>query len=201
MKIWNKLYSLFWRFYLKFCGAKIGKNFQLLGKIDLLLRDGATLNNLVIGDNVTFGGNIYIRIRKNGRIFISDGVMTGTEIWLVAANEADFIVGKKVVLGSYSIFNWGHGLKIGQNCIFAAFVYINSSDHVFRKDDLIQNQNFLGMPIEIGEDVWLGGHSFINKGIKIGNGAIVGAGAIVTKDIPDYNIAVGNPAKVIKERE
>lgn len=52
----------------------------------------------------------------------------------------------------------------------------------------------------IGNDVWIGANSVILKGVNIGNGAIIGAGAIVTKDIPAYAIAVGNPAKVIKYR-
>lgn len=52
----------------------------------------------------------------------------------------------------------------------------------------------------IGSDVWLGANSVILKGCTIGDGAIVGAGSVVTRDVPPYGIAVGNPAKVIKYR-
>lgn len=52
----------------------------------------------------------------------------------------------------------------------------------------------------IGNDVWIGANAVIIKGITIGNGAIIGAGSIVTKSIPSYAIAVGNPAKIIKYR-
>ena len=52
----------------------------------------------------------------------------------------------------------------------------------------------------IGNDVWTGRNVTIMSGVKIGNGAIIGSGAVVTKDIPDYAIAVGVPAKVIKYR-
>lgn len=52
----------------------------------------------------------------------------------------------------------------------------------------------------IGSDVWIGNNALIVSGIKIGNGAIIGAGALVSKDIPDYAIAVGVPAKVIRYR-
>jgi len=52
----------------------------------------------------------------------------------------------------------------------------------------------------IGSDVWIGNNALIVSGIKIGNGAIIGAGAVVSKDIPDYAIAVGVPAKVIRYR-
>lgn len=54
--------------------------------------------------------------------------------------------------------------------------------------------------VEIGNDVWIGQEAVIMKGVKIGNGAIIGARSIVTRDIPDYAIAVGMPAKVIKHR-
>ena len=196
----SKIYSILLVFYLKMKGAKIGKNCHLNGPIEILLRDNARLSNLIIGDNVTFGGKIYIRMRKNGRIALGNRVKTGTEVWLVTANDAELNIGENSILSSYNILNGGHGLKIGANCIFGGFVYINTSDHGFRREELIQKQGFFGAPIEIGDDVWLGGHVFINKGIKIGNGAVIGAGAIVTKNIPEYSIAVGNPAEVIKER-
>lgn len=201
MRILKSVYSFFMVHYLKLMGANIGKNCRFEGPIEVLLRDDACLNNLVIGDNVTFGGRIYIRMRKNGRIILGNGVRTGTEVWLVTANDAEINVGENSIINSYNILNGGNGLKIGANCIFGGFVYINTSDHGFRRDELILKQGFFGAPIEIGNDVWLGGHVFVNKGLKIGDGAVIGAGAIVTKDIPDYSIAVGNPAKVIRERE
>jgi acetyltransferase-like isoleucine patch superfamily enzyme len=200
MRLYYMIYSRVLTLYLKISGANIGKNFQTYGPVDFLLRDNASLQNLTIGDNVTFGGKVYIRMRKNGRIILGNDVRTGTDVWLVTANDAEIAVGDNVLINSYNILNGGHGLKIGANCIFGGFVYINTSDHGFRKNELIQKQGFLGAPIEIGKDVWLGGHVFINKGLKIGDGAVIGAGAIVTKNIPEYSIAVGNPAEVIRDR-
>jgi len=194
------LYSRLFVICMRIKGAKIGKNFQTHGPVDILIRDNACIKNLIIGDNVVFGGKTYIRMRKQGKIILKDGVRTGTEVWLVSANEAELSIGNNTILGSYNILNGGHGLDIGAHAIFAAFVYVNTSDHGFRRHDLIQNQGFFGAPVVIGNDVWVGGHVFINKGVTIGNGTIIGAGAIVTKDIPEYSIAVGNPAKVIKKR-
>jgi len=200
MNIVNLLRSWYWRIYLRCRGARVGRRFRLLGPLNILLRDGASLRNLRIGNDVTLGGKTYLRLRKQGRIILSDEIRTGTEIWLVGANDAELSIGSHTTLGSYSIFNGGHGLRIGSDCVFAAFVYINSSDHGMEKGTLIRNQGFTGAPIEIGQDVWLGGHVFVNKGVAIGDGAVIGAGAVVVKDIPSNTIAVGNPAKVLRER-
>lgn len=54
--------------------------------------------------------------------------------------------------------------------------------------------------VVIGNDVWVGANSVIMPGVTIGNGAIVGAGAVVTKDVPDYAIVAGVPAKMMKYR-
>ena len=54
-------------------------------------------------------------------------------------------------------------------------------------------------PIAIGNDVWNGGNASILPGVTIGDGAVIGAGSLVTKDIPAWTLAVGRPAKVIKE--
>ena len=56
-------------------------------------------------------------------------------------------------------------------------------------------------PIHIGNDVWLGGNVTVLPGVKIGNNVVVGAGAVVTKDIPDNSLALGVPAKVVREIE
>ncbi len=53
-------------------------------------------------------------------------------------------------------------------------------------------------PIIIDDDVWVGANSVILAGVKIGKHCVIGAGSIVTKDIPDYTIAVGNPARIYK---
>lgn len=56
-----------------------------------------------------------------------------------------------------------------------------------------------GIPITIGDNVWIGGSVTITTGVTIGNNVVIGAGSVVTKDIPDNMIAVGNPCRVIRE--
>lgn len=200
MGITTVIRSLYLRCMLGIHGAEIGRNVRFEGPLNILLRDGARLKNLKIGDDVVFLGKTYIRMRKNGKITFHKDAKIGTEVWLATANDAEISVGEHAILSHYSIFNGGHGISIGNYCIFGAFVYINSSEHGFRKDELIQNQGYFGEPVQIGEDVWLGGHVIITQGITIGKGSVIGGGSIVTHDIPEYKIAVGNPARVIRDR-
>ena len=106
----------------------------------------------------------------------------------------------RTALGPYTILNGGHGLSIGRDCVFAAFVYINSSEHRFAAGRLIREQGFDGKPVSIGDDVWIGGHVTVLPGVTIGTGAVIGANAVVTRTVPDYAIAAGVPARVLKER-
>ena len=199
--MWNWIRTLYWRVKLRTRGARVGRTFRVRGPLEVLLRDGASWRNITIGDDVTLGGRTYIRLRKNGRIAIGNGVSSGSEVWFVGANDAELAVGDATTIGSYCILNGGHGLRFGAHCILAAFAYFNSSDHAFVRGDLIQRQGFVGAPIEVGDDVWVGGHVYVGKGVTIGRGSVIGAGAVVVRDISEYKVAVGNPARVVKDRE
>jgi acetyltransferase-like isoleucine patch superfamily enzyme len=139
-------------------------------------------------------------MRKQGKLVIGDGVRIGTDNWFVCANDAALSIGKNTIVGSYCIFNGGHGLAVGNDCVLAAFVYINSSDHNYEKNKLIRCQGYSGVPVSIGDDVWIGGHALVCKGVRIGSGAVIGGGSVVTRDVSSYSVVAGNPARVIKER-
>ena len=93
-------------------------------------------------------------------------------------------------------------ITIGRNVLIAAYYYIISGNHCYASRQIpIQKQGFfLGKPITIGDDVWLGTHVVVLEGVNIGTGAVVGTGSLVNKDIPPYEIWAGVPAKFIKER-
>jgi acetyltransferase-like isoleucine patch superfamily enzyme len=96
-------------------------------------------------------------------------------------------------------------IHIGDDVLVASNVYISDSSHGGYKGDLHSDPRtapndrpLTAEPIHIGNKVWIGEGAMILPGANIGDGAIIGAGAVVTKNIPAYSIAVGNPAKVIK---
>jgi len=94
-----------------------------------------------------------------------------------------------------SIITIGNDLRMGPGTMIFA------SNHGVKRDMLIRKQPRIQKDIVIGNDVWLGSNVVITAGVTIGDGCVIGAGAVVTKNVPDYSIAVGIPAKVIKNRE
>ncbi|KAG1053811.1 hypothetical protein G6F43_004131 [Rhizopus delemar] len=88
-------------------------------------------------------------------------------------------------------------ITIGNNTFFGPNVHLYTVNHPLDPTERRKGVEF-GKEIKIGDDCWIGGCVVICPGVTIGNGVTIGAGSIVTKDIPDYSLAVGSPAKVIK---
>ncbi len=89
-------------------------------------------------------------------------------------------------------------VRIGDNCQMAPNVAIYTAGHPIHP----ATRNTLyeyGIEINIGDNVWIGGNTVICPGVRIGNNVVIGAGSVVTKDIPDWCIAGGNPCKVIRK--
>lgn len=88
-------------------------------------------------------------------------------------------------------------VTFGDNCLLAANVSIYTAGHPIHPDT--RNSSFeYGKEVTIGDNVWIGGNSTICPGIHIGSNVVIGAGSVVTKDIPDWSIAAGNPCRVIR---
>jgi len=121
--------------------------------------------------------------------------------------EKKALFSHKVSLGDYS--GIGVNAKIYGRCIIGDYVMMGEDctiitrNHQFSRTDMpMMEQGFSEeRPVVIGNDVWIGDRVMILPGIQIGNGAIVGAGSVVTHSIPDYAIAAGNPARIIKYRD
>ncbi|MCF2659702.1 CatB-related O-acetyltransferase [Parabacteroides distasonis] len=96
-----------------------------------------------------------------------------------------------------------HGpLIIGEKVMMGPDVVILTHTHNIDRTDIpMGDQGSRVAKVIIGNDVWIGMRSIIMPGVRIGNGAVIGAGAVVTKDVPDYAIVGGVPARVIKYRK
>lgn len=89
-------------------------------------------------------------------------------------------------------------VKIGDNCQLAPNVAIYTAGHPVHPDSRNSLYEY-GIGVTIGDNVWIGGNTVILPGVHIGSNTVIGAGSVVTKDIPDWVIAAGNPCKVIRE--
>lgn len=89
-------------------------------------------------------------------------------------------------------------IKIGDNCQLAPNVAIYTAGHPVHP--ITRNSAYeYGKEVTIGDNVWLGGNTIVCPGVHIGDNVVIGAGSVITKDIPDWCIAVGNPCKVIRK--
>ncbi|MBQ9977541.1 MAG: acyltransferase [Clostridia bacterium] len=154
---------------------KIGckhKNFQLIGRVN------------VVNTNITLGKNVMIypdvMFHGDGPIILGDNITIGNGTVIYASKNG--------------------GVTIGSNTMVAAQSYIIDADHGTKKDKLSREQEITVEPVFIGEDVWIAANVTVTKGSKIHSGAVIGAKALVRGEIPENAIAVGIPAKVIKER-
>lgn len=108
-----------------------------------------------------------------------------------------------VIIGSHTLIGMGNVIigpvTIGNNVIFAQNIVASGLNHEYRDVNTpIHQQPILTAPIVIEDDCWIAANSVITAGVTIGKHSVVAAGAVVTKDIPPYSVAVGNPARVIK---
>ena len=94
----------------------------------------------------------------------------------------------------------GGGVTIGNDVQFGPGVKLASNHLIPPPGQTISAQPMEKKGIHIGDDVWIGANAVILDGVTIGNGCVIGANAVVNKDIPEYSVAVGVPAKVIRKR-
>lgn len=107
-------------------------------------------------------------------------------------------IGKNVFINACCRFQDQGGIEIGDGSLIGHNTTIATLNHDFNP---LKRQNLTPSPVKIGKNVWIGSDCTILPGVTIGDGAIVGAGSVVTKSIPTNTIAVGNPARIIKEIE
>lgn len=179
-----KLYPQINRMILKAHGVVFGKNIQIPGKVSWLIR----------GARITIGDNFYLS-SGNGVNPIASNLQADVYVEPGAA----LTIGNNVGMSSTRL--WIHeSVRIGNNvkiggCVLITDTDAHPMDYVVRRSS---NEGTKSAPVVIEDDVWVGAHCIILKGVTIGARSIIGAGSVVTKSIPADCVAAGNPCKVIK---
>jgi acetyltransferase-like isoleucine patch superfamily enzyme len=210
-------------------GALVGYEIVMLlsawvpGALGLFLR--SKLYPLVlgrVGRHVVFGTNVTIR--HPHKIAIGDNVVIDDSCCLDAkgSDNTGIVIGRGVFVGRNTILSCKNGdividddanlgfnceifsasrVRVGKQVLMAAYTYLVGGDHLYDRVDIpVLEQGRTARGIEVGDHVWLGTHVVITDGSRIGRDAIVGAGAVVVGEIPEFAIATGIPAKVVRDR-
>jgi acetyltransferase-like isoleucine patch superfamily enzyme len=147
--------------------------------------------------NLELGENCFI----SPFAFVGSDLKMGDRSWIASYAQ----VRGNTEMGSFSTINsyafLDGKIKMGDGVRIAPYASIFGNNHGHSDPHTpIYKQASTSIGIEIGDDVWIGTHAVVVDGVHIGSHSIVAAGAVVTRDVPEYAIVAGNPARVIKNR-
>ena len=158
----------------------------------------ARLNpEISLGPGVFLDHGVLLRAFHGGRIRLGRNVTIGRFARIIAGGgnieiDDDVFVAEGCVIVALA------GIKIGAETMMAEYVTIRDQDHNLTPRP-IRTSGFACAPVTIGRDVWLGAKVSVLRGATLGDGAVIGAHAVVRGDIPAFSVAVGVPARVVRE--
>jgi acetyltransferase-like isoleucine patch superfamily enzyme len=168
-----------------------------------------TFSLLVAGSFAEFGSATVIqppiRLEGESRIAIGSGVFIGSGCWLQVLehdlqHRPAIVIGDGTSIAGNCVISAARSIRLGRKVLLARNVYISDHSHGFEdRTQAILDQGVTRVaPVEIGDGAWLGQNVVVFPGVRIGQGAVVGANAVVRDDVPDYSVAAGVPATVIR---
>jgi acetyltransferase-like isoleucine patch superfamily enzyme len=159
-------------------------------------------NPHIVTEGMVFLGKrveLYAR-RGYGRLVVGRWVHIGDGN-AIRAHEGTLRIGDKCVFGKDNTVNCYLDIEFGEATIVADWVYVCDFDHVFADIHVpIKDQGIVKSPVRIGPDVWIGTKATVLRGVTVNRGCVVAANAVVNKDLPAYSVAVGVPARVVRNR-
>jgi acetyltransferase-like isoleucine patch superfamily enzyme len=166
----------------------------------------ALFSRLVGRSFMEFGPHSMIEmpvlIHGAGRISIGCNVFIGSDSWLHTRGTHSLLeIGDNTRMSGHCVISAVEHVRIGRAVLLGRDVYIADHNHGTSDPDLpIVDQELEGIrPVVIGDGAWLGQHSVILPGVTVGAGAVVGANSVVLEDVPARTVAVGAPARVVRE--
>jgi acetyltransferase-like isoleucine patch superfamily enzyme len=159
-------------------------------------------NKIKSGRNVYIG--LDVKIVNRGTCILSDNVIIRPSSDLYVNHMASQIfLGEGTEIGNHSTISSKNQVYIGKNVLTGPHVFIADHNHEYENIDIpICKQGERAKPggmVKIGDGTWLGTNTVIVGNIDIGKNCVIGANSVVTKDIPDFCVAVGIPARVIRK--
>jgi len=158
---------------------------------------------IALGNNVTICDDCTLIARGEGGITLGDSVTLNDRVYLDTerADDGYIRVENNVYIGTGTTLFGHRGLEIGDHCLLAQNITLTPYSHIYDDPDRnIIEQGGHCEKVVIGRDTYIGMRCTVMYSGNIGEGCVIGAGSVVVKPIPDYSVAVGCPAKVIKKR-
>ena len=142
--------------------------------------------------------------RNHADIELHDGVALDQGVILLstgtATTEPRISIGRGTYINRYTMLDASERIQIGANCMIGPFCYITDHDHGTALGIPIQQQALVSAAVVIEDNVWIGAHVSILKGVRIASGAVIAAGAVVTKYVESNTVVAGVPAVPISRR-
>ena len=153
---------------------------------------------------VNIQGRICLRAveipRNHKAITLEDGVALDRGVVLLATHaDARIVIRAQCYINRHTFIDASEAIEIGARCMVGPFCYLTDHDHAFSSSSAPADGPLTTAPTRLGERCWIGAHVTVLKGVTIGEGTVVGAGGVVTKSLPARVLAVGNPARVVRE--
>ena len=157
-----------------------------------------------LGAGVYIDHGVYLHGGQGGlRIGAGSWIMNGCRLHVFnfrGMSQSGIRLGRRTFVGEGSIMRGQGGIIVGDNVLFGPRVQILAVDHVFADPTQpVMDQGITAQGIVIEDNCWIGAGAIVLDGVTIGRGTCVGAGTVVTKSLPPHSLAVGVPARVIRD--
>jgi acetyltransferase-like isoleucine patch superfamily enzyme len=162
----------------------------------------------ILGSRSVLNGSIEIR-QEGGAVSIGRNCVIDGKL-VTERSVSKLVIGDRVFIGGGSIVDCSNSI-IFEDCILVSYqcIFADSDNHSPRLSIRIRDlqdwqighhdwDTHLSSPIVVRHGAWIGARSIVLKGVEIGKGSIIGAGSVVTKSVPAWTVAAGNPARVIR---
>ena len=144
-----------------------------------------------------------VRLSGEEWIALGERVFIGPGSWLQVLGRPDTVaieIGDGTSIVGDCVLSAARSIRLGKRVLFARNVYV--ADHMHRYDDMnhaVLDQGITRIgPVEICDGAWLGQNVVIGPNVRVGIGSVVGANSVVLSDVPDFSVAVGAPARVVR---